>query len=92
MLATIFPDKPIWDSKVVEILDEILDMKLYGTTKEKKLENAINLYAKLENWYAGFLPTDKAKEWIEAFDRAMPDYKLNISPTKKIDFILWQLR
>ena len=87
MLATIFPDKPIWDRYVVQNLN----MELVGTTKEERLANAIALYADMEKWYAVFLQTDKAKECIEAFDRVMPDYK-HISSIKKIDSILWSIR
>lgn len=87
MLATIFPDKPIWDRYVVQNLN----MELVGTTKEERLANAIALYADMEKWYADFLQTDKAKECIEAFDRVMPDYK-HISTIKKIDSILWSIR
>lgn len=87
MLATIFPDKPIWDKNVVQNLN----MGLVGTTKEERLANAIALYVDIEKWYADFLQTDKAKECIEAFDRVMPDYK-HISSIKKIDGILWSIR
>jgi len=87
MLATICPDKPIWDRYVVQNLS----MELVGTTKEERLANAIALYADMEKWYADFLKTDKAKECIEVFDRVMPDYK-HISDIKKIDTILWSIR
>lgn len=87
MLATIFPDKPIWDRYVVQNLN----MELIGTTKEERLENAIALYANMEKWYADFLQTEKAKECIEVFDRVLPDYK-HISSIKKIDSILWSIR
>ena len=87
MLATIFPNKPIWDRYVVQNLN----MELIGTTKEERLVNAIELYADMEKWYANFLQTDKAKECIEEFDRVMPDYK-HISSIKKIDSILWSIR
>ncbi len=87
MLATIFPDKPIWDRYVVQNLN----MELVGATKEERLSNAIALYADMEKWYADFLQTDKAKECIEAFERVMPDYK-HISSVKKIDSILWSIR
>lgn len=87
MLATIFPDKPIWDRYVVQNLN----LKLTGTTKEERLKNAIALYADIEKWYEEFLQTEKAKECIEAFDRVMPDYKC-ISSIKKIDSILWSIR
>ncbi len=87
MLATIFPDKPIWDQYVVQNLD----MELVGRTKEERLNNAIALYADIEKWYDDFLKTDKAKECIEAFDRVLPDYR-HISSIKKIDSILWSIR
>ena len=87
MLATIFPDKPIWDRYVVQNLN----MELVGTTKDERLANAITLYADMEKWYAEFLQTDKAKECIKAFDHVMPDY-VHISSIKKIDCILWSIR
>ena len=87
MLASIFPEKPIWDRYVVQNLT----MELVGTTKQERLENAIILYANIEKWYADFLQTDKAKECVELFDRVMPDYK-HISNIKKIDSILWSIR
>ena len=87
MLASIFPEKPIWDKYVVQNLN----LQLIGITQEEKLKNAISVYAKMENWYADFLKTDKAAECIAAFDRVMPDYK-HISSIKKIDSILWSNR
>lgn len=87
MLATIFPEKPIWDQYVVQNLN----MELVGTTKLERLNNAISIYADMEKWYADFLQTDKARECIDAFDRVMPDYK-HISSIKKIDSILWSIR
>lgn len=87
MLATIIPEKPIWDSYVVQNLN----IQLKGNTNEEKLKNAIILYADMEKWYADFLESEKGKECIKEFDRVLPDYKgiLNI---KKIDSILWSNR
>ncbi|MGI6462120.1 MAG: hypothetical protein ACOX04_00600 [Candidatus Scatomorpha sp.] len=87
MLASIFPEKPIWDRYVVQNLN----MRLMGATKEEKLKNAIILYANIEKWYDDFLKTEKAKECISEFDRVLPDYKW-ISEIKKIDSILWSIR
>ena len=87
MLATIIPEKPIWDRYVVQNLN----MQLTGTTKEEKLKNAIMLYADIEKWYADFLETEKGKECIGEFDQVLPDYK-GISKIKKIDSILWSIR
>lgn len=87
MLATIYPDKPIWDRYVVQNLN----LELVGTTKQERLKNAIVLYSDIEKWYVDFLKTEKAKECIKVFDKVMPDYK-NITNIKKIDSILWSIR
>ncbi|MDD6194319.1 MAG: hypothetical protein PUB19_05410 [Lachnospiraceae bacterium] len=87
MLATILPNKPIWDRHVVQNLN----MQLRGATKEEKLKNAIMLYADMEMWFADFLETEKGKECIREFDRVLPDYK-GISKIKKMDSILWSIR
>ena len=87
MLATLHPDKPIWDRYVVENLG----LKLGGKSKEEQLNNAISLYADIEMWYERFLKTEKAKECVKAFDEALPDYSW-ISPIKKIDCFLWSIR
>lgn len=87
MLATIFPEKPIWDRYVVQNLN----MQLTGTTKEEKLRNAIILYANMEKWYDNFLISEKGKECIKEFDSILPDYK-EISNVKKIDSVLWSIR
>lgn len=87
MLATILPEKPIWDRYVVQNLN----IQLTGVTKEEKLKNAIILYADIEKWYADFLESEKGKECIREFDCVLPDYK-GISSIKKIDSILWSIR
>lgn len=87
MLATLQPDKPIWDRYVMENLG----FKLKGDTQEEKLKNAIEIYEKIEKWYDEFMVTPKAKECIVAFDKALPNYT-NISNIKKVDAILWSIR
>ncbi len=87
MLATILPEKPIWDRYVLQNLD----MKLTGTTKDDKLSNAIELYGNIERWYLDFLKTAKAGECIDIFESILPDYKW-VSDIKKIDTILWSIR
>ena len=79
MLATIQPDKPIWDSHVSRFLD---------IRQPEDIAEAIKNYTDLENLYKSFLNTPDADNWIAAFDSAFPEYKW-ISKTKKIDFIIW---
>ena len=87
MLATIFPDKPIWDKYVLQNLR----LELVGKTKKERLVNAIKLYACIERWYKDFLQTEKAKECIDVFNQNFPNY-IHISNVKKIDCILWSVR
>lgn len=86
MLATIFPDKPIYDKFVCDNLN----FKLRGNTKIERLRNAIVLYGEIENWYTEFLKTQTAKAWIQEIDRILPNYKW-MSDVKKIDNILWAI-
>lgn len=87
MLATISPEKPIWDRHVVQNLN----LRLTGATKEEARKNAIALYAEIEKWYAAFLETEKGKDSISEFDRMLPCYQ-GIPNIKKMDSILWSMR
>ena len=84
MLATLDHDKPIWDSNVLRALK----LRLSGTTMEIRFSNAVVVYDQICQWYAGFLKTETARQWLERFDLEFPEYGC-ISDTKKIDFILW---
>ena len=50
MLASIFPEKPIWDRYVVQNLN----LKLEGATKQEKLENAICFVCRYRSILCGF--------------------------------------
>ena len=85
LLATLKPDMPIWDSIVLARLG----LKSSGSdNKEKRLAASEVLYDSIVEWYQDFIPTQKAKEAIAAFDAAFPQY-IGFSATKKIDFLLW---
>lgn len=87
MLATLCPEKPIWDRYVLENLGLTLD----GGSKEQQLRNAVVLYHEIENWYAGFLTTDCALACLETFNNTFHGYTW-ISDIKKIDCFLWSIR
>lgn len=86
MVATINPNMPVWDKYVLQNLH----YKLEGTG-ELRLKNAIALYDKMIKFYINLLQTDEALRAIKIFDQALNDYAW-ITPTKKIDLILWQAR
>ncbi len=87
VLATIGPNKPIWDSYVLKNLK----LKLKGKNKEDHLPAAVVLYDNICNWYRNYLQTDEARDMIEMFDQTFPESS-HITQIKKIDFIIWALR
>lgn len=84
MIATLDADMPIWDSRILKVLN----LKLTGKTPELKLSNAVILYDRICRWYKAFLQTENAKNMIRQFDSEFPEFQ-NMSSMKKIDFILW---
>ena len=87
MIATLDPDRPIWDSIVLERLG----LRLKGTTAKAKLENAVGVYESIVGWYANYLTTEDAARNIALFDELLPDYAW-LTPVKKVDFLLWSSR
>ena len=88
MLATLNPDKPIWDQYVLLwlgfSLKKIKDDNL-------KIEYYSNVYDQIEKEYLSHLEDRNIKEAIALFDKMIPEGK-NISSVKKIDFMLWSNR
>ena len=87
MIATINPDKPIWDQYVLINLG----LKLKGKNAEERLEHAIIIYEQIEQWYKDYLLTEEARKNIAVFDQKLPSYKW-LSEVKKIDCLLWSKR
>jgi hypothetical protein len=87
MLATIIPEKPIWDRYVAQNLN----IKLSGLSQEEKLKSAIEKYSEMEQWYEDFLNSEDGYNCVEEFERFLPDYKW-ISNIKKVDALLWSAR
>ena len=87
MIATLDPDRPIWDSVVLERLG----LRLRGTTAQAKLENAVGVYESIVGWYADYLATEDAARNIALFDELLPDYSW-LTSVKKVDFLLWSSR
>lgn len=84
MLATLDPDMPIWDSKVLAALR----LRLAGSNPNIRFSNAVVLYERICKWYQDFMKTEEAAGMIQKFDEVFPEFR-TMSPTKKIDFILW---
>ena len=73
------------------LLFKFIDPEVCAPVVGEKLQNAIELYARIEDWYSDYLTTSEARNAIDTFDRLLPDYAW-VSDTKKIDCLLWSKR
>ena len=96
LLATIDPQKPIWDQYVLRNLR--LPQKWKSDDSRSRIERipddieaAKRIYEKIENWYEAFLASTEGYESIMQFDELLPDYS-DISNVKKVDLMLWGKR
>ncbi|MCL2570577.1 MAG: hypothetical protein FWE16_05255 [Firmicutes bacterium] len=85
MLSIINPDMPVLDSKVLFKLG----LKKPAADCPTKLQDTVELYNKICEWYTEFYCKADFKNWIKLFD----GYYQNsgISAAKKVDFVLWQM-
>lgn len=86
MLATLMPNKPIWDSHVLKQLN--ISVPIGSATS--RVQECIKIYRQLENEYDKFMKTEKARELVARFDTLQPKYK-SISSVKKIDYLVWSM-
>lgn len=86
MLATLNPDKPIWDEFVLQNLK----IKKPAQYSKDRVKQTIEIYSKIESWYEDFLKSEIAKDMLMLFDERYPN--IEITNVKKIDLILWQTR
>ena len=82
LLATICPDRPVWDVYVLQNLG--LKPPYYGD--KSRFKKVVALYDAICTWYQ----SDDAYQKLQEFDLRFPG--VQISNTKKIDLILWQTR
>lgn len=85
MVAIIDPTYPIWDS--------IVTKGHFGITSpyfnaKNRLQKGIDKYKLYCSKYKAYMQTAEAKEKIASFDKLFPN--IEISDTKKLDFMLWQ--
>lgn len=86
LVATLNPERPIWDEYVLKNLG----LKRPSSSCRNRLEQTVKLYDAIGRWYTEFLQTDQAREIIELFDSVYPGRP--VTNLKKIDFLLWKTR
>lgn len=89
LLATIQPDKPVYDKHVRENLQ--LDIPKPTDSADRRLDGFISMYARLEEQIEHLIRLQKFQALRDAFDRAFPAYT-HFSDVKKLDLLLWQHR
>jgi len=87
LLATLDPNLPIWDQNVLGLFN--LRNPGNWLLRDERIKKADKIYNELINWYNIFITSEEGRRWIKLFDEKYN--KSNITSTKKIDFILWQL-
>ena len=88
LLATIDPNRAIWDANVLSQLS-IPRPKMGQKDKIEQIKESVATYALLEEWYKSHLNTHNGQAIIRVFDDVYPD--ANITDIKKIDFALWSM-
>ena len=86
LIATLNPEMPVWDIYVLKNLG----LRKPSYTSKDRLRQTIDLYQSVCDWYEEFLRTNDAKILINCFNKKFGD--TNISDTKKVDLVLWQMR
>ncbi len=87
ILATLDDHCPIIDQYVLKNLGLVIT----GSGKAERLENTVQTFYALCDWYDEYLETKEARDNIAWFDKILPDYAW-ISDVKKIDYLLWTRR
>ncbi len=87
LVATINPNKPIWDIYILKNTSH----KPPSYSNNKKFDLAKESYQSIERWYESFIPSENGKLCIDVFNKKVKEHG-KITDLKKIDFILWQTR
>ncbi len=93
MLASIYPNMPIWGRRVLNYFktdERILNYLKFTTkiaSKEEKIIKAVEIYDVLIEKYK----EKEQQEFVKLFDELLPSCSYQISDTKKIDCFTWLL-
>ena len=95
MLNMIDPRLPIIDTQVLHYLGfeetGLVDKKgVIKGSKECRIENAVQVYEKLQEVYSAYLETDECECRLRQFDERFP-YAADMPRLKKVDFLCWVL-
>ena len=87
LLATIDPNRPIWDIHILKNTGH----KAPAYSSKNKFNEAKKANESIDDWYKKFLDTEDGRRIIHVFNTEIYHHA-KISDVKKVDFILWQTR
>lgn len=91
MIASVNPDKAIWDSNVLKNLGFYSEWNNYDLYKGvERIKLAEKIYNDINSIYNDYLASSYGKKIIKEFDEMIPSYKDKITNIKKLDCIIWK--
>lgn len=87
LVATIDPEKPVWDTFVLQNLN--LGRPPSSQPREARIQQCITVYNEICKRVKYLADSPEGARWIKQFDKALPKFK-HFTATKKIDLLLWQ--
>lgn len=88
IIATLDPNKPVWDKYVLQWVGIILKKP---NDKNKCINYYSKIYQEIEEEYKKHLNDKNVREALARFDTLVPEGK-ELTEIKKLDFILWSNR
>ncbi len=89
LVATIDPNRPVWDTFVLNHLK--LLKPSYNPKRQKQIANCCNVYLQIEQWMTKSINQQCFKQWVLLFDQSFPQF-ICFTDIKKLDLFLWQYR
>jgi hypothetical protein len=88
MIATINPNRPVYDSLVRKALGLSSPS---ARDARKRISQAVAIYDQIVRQIRDFIESESYPATVAAFDKKFPKC-VSLSPTKKIDLMLWKFR
>lgn len=87
IVATINPEMPVWDSKVLSNLN--LDPPRQNMETERRMNRIVDLYAYIQQLSSEVIRSSEFENWRRRFDGTFPQFN-HFTDVKKLDLFLWQ--
>ena len=89
LLATLYPQQPIWDEIVLRKIG-IPQPQKGQKDKQRQIKESLVTYTKLENWYSEYMKTPNAMDIVNLVDEMYP-FATIMTSVKKVDWALWSM-